>query len=69
MAKKKHKKKKVTAVKQRNPIALNPLMRKCDTHEKTKKAKRKAEKMNLKRELKKLSFSIWRHISPNLTIA
>lgn len=69
MAKKKHKKKKVTAVKQRNPIALNPLMRKCDTHEKTKKAKRKAEKMNLKRELKKLSFSIRRHISPILTFA
>ncbi|MFY0658105.1 MAG: hypothetical protein JXR12_15310 [Neptunomonas phycophila] len=69
MAKKKHKKKKVTAVKQRNLVALNPLMRKCDTHEKTKKAKRKAEKMNLKRELKKLSFSIWAHISPKHAFA
>lgn len=62
MAKKKHKKKEVKAVKQRNPIALNPLMRKCDTHEKSKKSKRKDEKMKLKRELKKLSFSIRQHI-------
>lgn len=56
MSKKKHKKKKVTAVKQRSLIALNPLMRKGGSHEKTEKAKRKAKKMNLKRELKEALF-------------
>lgn len=58
MAKKKRKNKGVTPVKQRNLIACNPLMRKCDVHEKSKKAKRKDAKTNLKRELKQLSFSI-----------
>ena len=62
MAKKRSKKKSkknkgIKQVKIRNPFACNPLMRKGGSHEKSKKAKRKNEKMKLKRELKQLPFS------------
>lgn len=58
MAKKKrNKNKKLKLAKTpRNPFALDPIMRKGGSHEKTNKAKRKKDKSALKKELKRSSF-------------
>ena len=44
--------------KQRNPIALSPIMRKGGTHQKSYKANRKKFKMDLKRQIEKLPQEI-----------
>jgi len=47
---KKHKRKaKLAPLKERNAVALNPLLRKSSVHEKTGKAKRTAAKIQLKK--------------------
>ena len=57
--KKRSKKKKLKVAKPRNVHALNPLMKKGGSHGKTEKAKRKQEKMSMKRELKQLPFPLY----------
>lgn len=46
---KKHKRKTKSPPKERNAVALNPLLRKSAVHEKTGKAKRTAAKIQLKK--------------------
>ena len=43
--------KKTKLNKRRNPLALNPLLRKGGVHEKSNKAKRQAEKRNTQRQV------------------
>lgn len=47
-------------VKPRNPLALDPLMKKGGAHEKSFKAKRKSSKHLLRKQLAELSDSILR---------
>ena len=39
----------MTTPKRRNPLALNPLMRKGGVHEKSRKAKRRAQKQSTRK--------------------
>lgn len=54
----KRNKNKLKKSKHRNPFAFDPIMKKGGVHEKTTKAKRKASKQEMKRELKQLPFSL-----------
>ena len=42
----------------RNPLALNPLMKKGGAHGKSKKAMRQARKNSLRREMKREGFAV-----------
>lgn len=49
MSKKSKQPKKLPPLKERNVIALNPLLRKSAVHQKSTKARRKADKVQLKK--------------------
>jgi len=49
MSKKSKQKKKQAPIKERNVVALNPLLRKSSVHVKSTKARRKQEKVQLKK--------------------
>ncbi len=49
MSKKSKKQKQLQPIKERNVVALNPLLRKSTVHEKSTKARRKADKVQLKK--------------------
>ncbi len=49
MSKKSKQQKKLPPVKDRNVVALNPLLRKSAVHRKSTKARRKADKVQLKK--------------------
>jgi hypothetical protein len=53
MSKSKKAKQDGTPPKKRNPLAMNPLMKKSHAHQKSNKSKRGQEKQKLKKELKK----------------
>ena len=49
MNKKRKQPTKLPAQRERNPVALNPILRKSAVHEKSTKARRKADKVQLKK--------------------
>lgn len=49
MSKKKTQQQKTRVVKERNTVALNPLLKKSAVHEKSTKARRQSDKMKLKK--------------------